>query len=282
MPNHVTNKLLFHPCTEKRFNEILADLQKEGAEHGSIDLGRIIPEPEGLFMGDLGVEEMKKYKDNNWYDWRIKHWNTKWNAYGFEPPAFSGDTGTMTFRTANCSPFLVIFKLSQKYPDVEIDLRYADEDIGYNVGEITVCAGELIDDNSPQYGSATAQELAADILGLNLDFDLNTGSGYVISLLGNYYEYLFVFEAPIDTEHRYFACFGINLYDNLVLFQSVVDSIRSPSAFPIEGTDHNIRFVDHISIAGKKTPSVILFRSNYRLICCGQNIISALLICFLP
>ena len=186
IPNHVTNKLLFHPCTEKRFNEILADLQKEGAEPGSIDLGRIIPEPEGLFMGDLGVEEMKKYKDNNWYDWRIKHWNTKWNAYGFEPPAFSGDTGTMIFRTANCSPFPVIFKLSQKYPDVEIDLRYADEDIGYNVGEITVCAGELIDDSSPQYGSATARELAADILGLNLDFDLNTGSGYVVTdAIGN-------------------------------------------------------------------------------------------------
>lgn len=180
IPNHVTNKLLFHPCTEQRFNEILADLQKEGAEPGSFDLGRIIPEPEGLFMGDLGVEEKKKYKDNNWYDWRIKHWNTKWNAYGFEPPVFSGDTGTMTFRTANCSPFPVIFRLSQKYPDVEIDLRYADEDIGYNVGEITVCAGELIDDNSPQYGSATAQELAADILGLDLDFDLNTGSGYVV------------------------------------------------------------------------------------------------------
>lgn len=29
MPNHVTNKLLFHPCAEKRFNEILADLQKK-------------------------------------------------------------------------------------------------------------------------------------------------------------------------------------------------------------------------------------------------------------
>ena len=189
MPNHVTNKLLFHPCTEQRFNEILADLQKEGAAPGSIDLGRMIPEPEGLFMGDLGVEEMKKYKDNNWYDWRIKHWNTKWNAYGFEPPTFSGDTGTMTFRTANCSPFPVIFKLSQKYPDVEIDLRYADEDIGYNVGEITVCAGELIDDDSPREGSAEAQELAADILGIPLDFDVRSGCGYVVSLLGNYYEY---------------------------------------------------------------------------------------------
>ena len=60
-------------------------------------------------------------------------------------------------------------------------------------------------------------------------------------------------------ELGYFACFGINLYDNLVLFQSVVDSIRSPSAFPIEGTDHNIRFVDHISIAGKETSTVVVF-----------------------
>ena len=183
MPNHVTNKLLFHPCTEKRFNEILADLQKEGAEPGSIDLGRIIPEPEGLFMGDLGVEEMKKYKDNNWYDWRMKNWNTKWNAYGFEVPTYSGDTGTMTFLTANCSPFRVLFKLSEKYPDVEFELRYADEDLGYNVGEISFIAGELIDDNSPREGTAAAQELAADILGIDLTFDVNSASGYVLSLL---------------------------------------------------------------------------------------------------
>ena len=46
-----------------------------------------------------------------------------------------------------------------------------------------------IDDNSPKDGTANAQELAADILGVDLDFDLNTRSGYVVSLLGNYYEY---------------------------------------------------------------------------------------------
>ena len=43
MPNHVTNKLLFHPCKEKRFNEILADLQKEGAEPGSLILEGLSP-----------------------------------------------------------------------------------------------------------------------------------------------------------------------------------------------------------------------------------------------
>ena len=78
MPNHVTNELHFHHCTEDRFHEILKDIQSDEAGLGSIDFRKLIPEPEGLYMGDLGIEEMKRYKDNNWYDWRMKNWNTKW------------------------------------------------------------------------------------------------------------------------------------------------------------------------------------------------------------
>ena len=130
MPNHVTNELHFHHCTEERFHEILKDIQNDEYGLGSIDFRKLIPEPEGLYMGDLGTEEMKRYKDNNWYDWRVKNWNTKWNAYGFEAPTYSGDAGTMTFLTANCSPVRVLFKLSEKYPDVEFELRYTDEDLG--------------------------------------------------------------------------------------------------------------------------------------------------------
>ena len=189
MPNHVTNELHFHHCTEERFHEILKDIQNDEYGLGSIDFRKLIPEPEGLYMGDLGTEEMKYYKDNNWYDWRVKNWNTKWNAYGFEAPTYSGDAGTMTFLTANCSPFRVLFKLSEKYSDVEFELRYADEDLGYNVGEISFAAGELIDDNTPRDGTAAAQELAADILGIDLTFDVSSASGYVLSLFGNYYEY---------------------------------------------------------------------------------------------
>ena len=165
------------------------DIQSDEAGLGSIDFRKLIPEPEGLYMGDLGIEEMKRYKDNNWYDWRMKNWNTKWNAYSFEAPTYSGDAGTMTFLTANCSPFRVLFRLSEKYSDVEFELRYADEDLGYNVGEISFAAGELIDDNTPRDGTAAAQELAADILGIDLTFDVNSASGYVLSFLGNYYEY---------------------------------------------------------------------------------------------
>lgn len=115
MPNHVTNELRIHHCTEDRFHEILKEIQSDEYGLGSIDFRKLIPEPEGLYMGDLGIEEMKRYKDNNWYDWRVKNWNTKWNAYGFEAPTYSGDAGTMTFLTANCSPFRVLFRLSLSF-----------------------------------------------------------------------------------------------------------------------------------------------------------------------
>ena len=57
------------------------------------------------------------------------------------------------------------------------------------MGEISLIAGELIDDHSPQEGTVVAQELAADILGIELSFDIKSASGYVLSLHGNYYEY---------------------------------------------------------------------------------------------
>lgn len=49
MPNHVTNELHFHHCTEDRFHEILKDIQSDEAGLGSIDFRKLIPEPEGLY-----------------------------------------------------------------------------------------------------------------------------------------------------------------------------------------------------------------------------------------
>lgn len=93
MPNHVTNELHFHHCTEDRFHEILKDIQSDEAGLGSIDFRKLIPEPEGIYMGDLGIEEMKRYKDNNWYDWRMKNWKISKD--------FSPDTSVTWLRTAS-------------------------------------------------------------------------------------------------------------------------------------------------------------------------------------
>lgn len=66
------------------------------------------------------------YKDP--IDWARGHWGTKWNSYDFELT----DKGCQ-FDTAWTHPFPVIEKLSEMYPDDEIEAKYADEDIGYNL-----------------------------------------------------------------------------------------------------------------------------------------------------
>ena len=190
MANNITNELTFTKCTPERCREILEAIQLDNYGIGSIDFNKIIPQPEGLYMGDLGPEERQLFKDNNWYDWRTKHWDTKWNSYGYEDSIrYDQDQNQICFLSANRSARKIVQALSRRYPDVEFELRYADEDFGYNVGEISIVAGEDIDGNIPKEGTLEAQELAADIMGIKLAFDIVSASGYVLSTHGNYYEY---------------------------------------------------------------------------------------------
>ena len=64
------------------------------------------------------------------------------------------------------------------YTDIN---KTAYEDLGYNVGQISMIAGEAIDGIIPKEGTAAAQELAADIMGIKLAFDIDSASGYVLS-----------------------------------------------------------------------------------------------------
>lgn len=59
-------------------------------------------------------------------------------------------------------------KLSEKYPEQMITYRWADEEVGYNVGEIVLKGGDIIEDRTPVPGSREAYEMAADIMGTNL------------------------------------------------------------------------------------------------------------------
>ena len=75
-----------------------------------------------------------KYKTNycTWYDWRIDHWGTKWNAYHSHK---SGNV--ITFDTAWSSPIKLIDELSNQYKELTFELKYMDEDIhGENFDEV--------------------------------------------------------------------------------------------------------------------------------------------------
>lgn len=81
------------------------------------DFNKIIPEPENCA---------------DWYHWRVKHWETKWNAVDAE---FIDDG--FIFDTAWAAPLPVIKKLSELFPKIKFNLTWTDEDAGLNCGQIS-------------------------------------------------------------------------------------------------------------------------------------------------
>jgi hypothetical protein len=154
MPNHVINILTIEASNKQ---EIINAIRGNEV-YQCIDFNKIIPMPEELEettfpvrivteeeynKGNGITQEMKdklieKYGHADWYSWRNANWGTKWNAYDQS----SDDHGQITFNTAWNTPLSVMKKLSEQYPDATFNVRYADEDLGYNCGEYTIQNGE--------------------------------------------------------------------------------------------------------------------------------------------
>lgn len=137
-------------------------------------------DPETWSLGEQAYENIRRHGHPTWYEWCNRNWGTKWNAYRCQP--LQQDSDTMVFCTAWSSVPVIMKLLSRKYPEQEITYRWADEDIGHNVGEFTFKSGEVVDINIPADGSREAYEMAADIMEVDLsDFNLyltKDGSSY--------------------------------------------------------------------------------------------------------
>ena len=78
-------------------------------------------------------------------------------------------------------PALVMDKLSRMFPEIKIDLQWADEDVGYNVGHVVLLAGKAIAGHIPEGGSREAYEMSFQIHGgkaadFNYVFDEKEGN----------------------------------------------------------------------------------------------------------
>ena len=112
-------------------------------------------------LGKTYLENLEKYGYTTWYDWCVANWDTKWNAHD----CYSLDDHSIEFQTAWSTPERIIKTLSEKYPSLEFEVSYADEDFGYNVGKYTYQDGEIIEIYLPDGGSPEANKLAEEILG---------------------------------------------------------------------------------------------------------------------
>lgn len=108
---------------------------------GTIDFDKIIPTPECIFQGPLGDEEEKETGNRNWWNWRLKYWGVKRNAYNGIAP---GNDKTIQFFTDYNPTFNVVAALSWLFRNVHIIYVWADETCEYG-GAAVFKAGNRID-----------------------------------------------------------------------------------------------------------------------------------------
>lgn len=114
----------------------------------------------------------KKYGHSDWYSWQVANWGTKWNAVEpdsldvlipWKTSARGNYSMQYVFNTAWAMPAPVIKKLSSLFPDIRMEVQYADEDMGQNCGIITYENGEVVNTVAyPDY-SRDAYELALSV-----------------------------------------------------------------------------------------------------------------------
>lgn len=123
-----------------------------------------------------GIKNYLKYGTACWYDWAIKNWGTKWNAYGCEKI----DDNIFQFRTAWSGVPYLIHELSYKFPEVEFYYEWSDEDTGSNCGTGKYLNG-VIEKHIFENQSKESYDLA---------FKLHPGSKENYKLVDGEYKYI--------------------------------------------------------------------------------------------
>ena len=198
MPNHVTNVISFSG-DKSRISAMLKEIQNDEHGIGSVDFEKILPMPDTVYNGSLGVRERELYGENNWYDWRIGNWGTKWNSYGYTENTTFQD-GKIKFLTAWSAPHPILQKLSEMFPDVKMEHEWADEDIGMNCGRYVYYDGERVDEYFPE-SQKECLEFAAKVMDVSLEEDyalyLNASeTGYVNIEYDDEYELVEIEDLP--------------------------------------------------------------------------------------
>ena len=116
----------------------------------------------------LGITQAKhdefilKYGYDNWYDWCVFHWGTKWNAYDVTEWSINenGDNSSATiyYETAWSPVTALWLSVSKDYPTLEFYHEFADEGGGF-LGSETIVDGRIISEEEFEWDSDDGIEL---------------------------------------------------------------------------------------------------------------------------
>jgi hypothetical protein len=114
-----------------------------------LSLASLYPIPEGIYQGELGPEELTRYRAHNWYRWCIKHWGTKWDVQARLFDA-TPDFLAYRFESAWSPPVAWLKKVAADFPSLRFVLRYDEPGMGFT-GVAIADQGNLIVDACTDY-----------------------------------------------------------------------------------------------------------------------------------
>ena len=150
--------------TQAQIDEMWAEWNRRKAAGELQDYELRDGKPFGLGITQAASDALiAKYGTDNWYDWALNNWGTKWGAYdATEWDVTEGENGNATasisYNTA-WSPANAFFIIaSEKFPTLAFDTQYADEGGGF-VCETSYENGEITKDEDYGWDSADGIEV---------------------------------------------------------------------------------------------------------------------------
>ena len=141
--------------TQDNIDEVWATWNKQ-KEDGTL------PEYQKSGPFGLGITQetsdrlIEKYGTNDWYDWAVKNWGTKWDCYDVTEWDITenGDNSSATiyYETAWSPATQMWLNVSKQYPTIQFFHEFADEG-GFFLGDETIKDGKIIFENEYDWNS---------------------------------------------------------------------------------------------------------------------------------
>lgn len=90
----------------------------------------------------MSDELIDKYGANNWYDWAIENWGTKWGSYDSHIEKKGKTYIKYFFLSAWNPPTNALIKISENYPNLIFELKYIEEGNGIK-GKLSIHGGQM-------------------------------------------------------------------------------------------------------------------------------------------
>ena len=144
MPNWCFNTLTVSSENSDDLKKFL--FENSNGKDQILDFNNVIALPEEINNSNSNLSDnekknlIQKYGADNWRNWQVNNWGTKWNATNVN--LVMDDNLNYSFDSAWSPPVEWFYKLIQKYPELDLNLDYEEPSCDL-AGYISFCNGDL-------------------------------------------------------------------------------------------------------------------------------------------